>query len=143
VPITRPTRRERDAAGRRARGFTLLEVLVVLVLLALAAALAAPALGPRSEPTVRGLESLIPAAREAAALRGETIYLRIAESGEWRMEGAASREDGPIESGQVEPFRGLPLTLIVSPVGSCGFDARSATAAAAFRLDPLACELLD
>jgi hypothetical protein len=59
------------------------------------------------------------------------------------MQGAGSAPDGPIRSGQVDPFPGLPLTLIVSPVGSCGFDARSSEAASVIRLDPLACTLLD
>jgi hypothetical protein len=59
------------------------------------------------------------------------------------MQGAGSTLDGPIQSGQVDPFPGLPLTLIVSPVGSCGFDVRSAKAASVIRLDPLACTLLE
>ena len=124
-------------------GFTLLELVVVLVLLALAAALAAPVLSRRAGHRESGLESLILGSREAAARRGETIHLSIAASGSWKMEGAGSTADGPIHSGRVDPFPGLPLTLIVSPVGSCGFDARSARAASTIRLDPLACTLLD
>jgi prepilin-type N-terminal cleavage/methylation domain-containing protein len=125
---------------RRLGGFTLIELLVVLVLLGMAAALAAPAL--RSVlPTRPGLSSLIPAARDAAARRGETVYLRVAESGEWRMEGAASSEAGPLATGRVDPFPGLPLTLVVSPLGSCAFDLRSAQAACSIRLDPLTCKV--
>jgi prepilin-type N-terminal cleavage/methylation domain-containing protein len=124
----------------RAHGFTLIELLVVLALMALAAGLAAPALlhANHKRPA---LESLLPTAREEAARRGEMVYLRIAASGQWRMEGAASVSAGPFAAGRVEPFPGVPLTLIVSPVGTCGFDASSAAAARVIRLDPLACNI--
>jgi prepilin-type N-terminal cleavage/methylation domain-containing protein len=127
----------------RIRGFTLLELVVVLVVLALAAALAAPALTRGATPRESGLEALILGAREAAARRGETIHLTVLASGGWTMVGAASTRDEPIQSGRVDPFPGLPVTLIVSPVGSCGFDARSAAADSVIRLDPLTCTVLD
>ena len=123
------------------RGFTLLELAVVLVLLTLAAVLAAPALSRQVEARASGMSALLMTAREAAARRGETMHLRIAESGRWELEGAASAADGPIQAGRVEPFRGLPLTLIVSSVGSCGFDAASMATAAVIPLDPLTCTL--
>jgi prepilin-type N-terminal cleavage/methylation domain-containing protein len=123
-------------------GFTLLELLVVLVILALAAALAVPALirAAGGRPA-NDLSSLILGAREAAARRGETIYLSISASGDWSLEGAASRKDGPLQSGSVDTFPGLPLTLIVSPVGTCGFDTRSGKAAELIALNNLTCEL--
>ena len=125
------------------RGFTLVEVLVVLILLALAAALAAPVLLRRHDRAGGGLGGLISTAREIAARRGETIHLRLSASGDWRMEATASSDSGPLASGHVAPFPGLPLTLIISPIGTCGFDARSAAAATAIRLDPMTCEVLD
>jgi prepilin-type N-terminal cleavage/methylation domain-containing protein len=121
-------------------GFTLIEMLVVVVLLGVAAALAAPAL--RSfRPARPALGSLISGSRDAAARRGETVYLRIAESGEWRMEGAASSDAGPLATGRVDRFPVLPLTIIVSPLGSCAFDLRSSHAASSIRLDPLTCKV--
>lgn len=135
-------RRPADLTEQRS-GFTLPEILVVLIVLALAAAFAVPALLPKRDRSPTGLASLLQPAREAAASRGETIHLRIMASGDWRMTGAASSDDGPVASGHVDPFPGLPLTLIVSPLGSCGFDAFSTVAAAAIRLDPMACEVLD
>ncbi|HEX7942394.1 MAG TPA: type II secretion system protein [Gemmatimonadaceae bacterium] len=124
----------------RARGFTLIEVLVVLALMGLAAGLVAPALlhARRQRPT---LGSLIPTAREEAARRGEMVYLRVTGSGQWRMEGAASSAAGPFAAGRVEPFPGVPLTLIVSPIGTCAFDVPSAAAARVIRLDPLTCDI--
>jgi prepilin-type N-terminal cleavage/methylation domain-containing protein len=121
-------------------GFTLLEVLVVLIVMGIAVALVAPALLPRKQ-TQSALDSLIPTAREAAARRGEIVYLRVAESGQWRLEGAASSSAAPLASGRVDPFRGLPLTIIVSPVGSCAFDLQSTAAARVVRLDPLTCRV--
>ena len=123
-------------------GFTLLELLVVLVILAVAAALAVPALlrGGAADRE-NELSALIVGAREAAARRGETVYLSVSTSGDWRLEGAASRADGPLQSGSVDTFPGLPLTLIVSPVGTCGFDSRSGKAAQAIPLNSLTCEL--
>jgi prepilin-type N-terminal cleavage/methylation domain-containing protein len=131
----------RDVAGRDTRGFTLLELVVVLIVLALAAALTAPALTRAPEHRESGLATLLTVSREAAALRGETIRLSIAGSGSWRMEGVTSAREAPIQTGQVDSFPGLPVTLIVSPVGSCGFDARSAGSAAEIPLDPLTCTL--
>jgi hypothetical protein len=119
----------------------LLEIIVVLVILAIAAGVAAPALLPPRDPVRTGLAPLIPAAQEAAARRGETIRLRVGVSGDWRMEAASSAQDGPLTTGRVSPFAGLPLTLIVSPIGSCGFDGSSAAAAAAIPLDSMVCEI--
>ncbi len=124
-------------------GFTLLELVVVLILLSLAAALAAPALRRGAGSRATGLESLILGSREAAARRGETIHLSVSSSGDWKMEGTGSRAEGPIQSGRLDSLPGLPFTLIVSPVGSCGFDAASAKADTVIRLDPLTCTLLD
>jgi prepilin-type N-terminal cleavage/methylation domain-containing protein len=130
------------AGPRSTRGITLIELIVVLVLIAMGASLAAPALLRREQTPEGGLAPLLVPARAAAARRGETVRLHISDAGEWRIDGAASAEAGPLSSGRVEPFPGLPLTLIVSPLGSCGFDARSAAAASAIRLDPLSCEIL-
>lgn len=132
----------RHPRSQHPTGFTLIELVVVLIVLALAAALAAPSLR-QPAPRESGLASLIIGSREAAARRGETIRLTISSSGSWVMEGAASAGEGPLQSGRLDPFPGLPLTLNVSPVGTCGFDARSASNAAVIRLDPLTCTLLD
>jgi prepilin-type N-terminal cleavage/methylation domain-containing protein len=121
-------------------GFTLVEMLVVLVLLGLAAALAAPALGS-FRPARPALSSLVPAARDAAARRGETVSLRVAASGEWRIDGAASPGAGPLAAGRVAPFPGLPLMIVASPLGACAFDLRSTEAARAIPLDPLTCKV--
>ena len=129
--------------GRRPAGFSLIELVVVLIVLALAAAGAAPTLRREPAPGESGLASLILGSREAAAMRGETIRLIISSTGGWQMEGAASVGDGPIQSGRLDPFPGLPLTLNISPVGTCGFDAGSASTASVIRLDPLTCTLLD
>jgi hypothetical protein len=118
-------------------------LIVVMIVLSLAAAIALPGLSRRKEPRGGELPSLILLSQEAAARRGETIHLEIAGSGAWTIRGSASRADGPIRAGQVDSFPGLPLTLIVSPLGSCGFDARSAKSASEVRLDPLTCTLLE
>jgi hypothetical protein len=118
-------------------------LIVVMIVLSLAAGIALPALGRRTEPRGGELPSLILLSQEAAARRGETIHLEIAGSGAWTIQGSASRADGPIRAGQVDSFPGLPLTLIVSPLGSCGFDARSAKSPSEVRLDPLTCTLVE
>ena len=127
----------------RSRGFTLIEMLVVLALLGLAAAVVAPSLRRADDGPADALGELLPHVRAVAASRGETMYLRIAESGDWRIEGAASADEPAVETGRVDRFEGLPLVLVVAPTGTCGLDAWSAASATAVaaRLDPLACEL--
>jgi prepilin-type N-terminal cleavage/methylation domain-containing protein len=125
---------------KRRGGFTLIEMLLVVVLLAMAAALVVPAIRSML-PARTALGALVPAARKAAERRGETIYLRIRKSGDWRMEGEASTDTGPLATGRVDPFPGLPLTLIVSPRGSCAFDPQSSRAARSIRLDSLPCKV--
>ncbi|HWZ58610.1 MAG TPA: prepilin-type N-terminal cleavage/methylation domain-containing protein [Gemmatimonadaceae bacterium] len=123
------------------RGFTLIEMIVVLAVMALAVALVLPALrtpGPRTS----GLQAILTSARAAAANRGELIYVRIEPTGAWHMEGGGSPLEGELTRGRIDALSTVPLTLIVSPVGSCAFDVRSAAAGAALSLDPLTCELI-
>ena len=120
-------------------GFTLVEILVVLILMGLAAALVAPALiAPRREPD---LKTLLGRARDAAARRGEMVYLQIEPGGTWRLEGGANPLEGTLASGRIEPFLTAPATLVVSPLGSCAFDVRSGAAAQVVALDQLTCEI--
>jgi prepilin-type N-terminal cleavage/methylation domain-containing protein len=122
-------------------GFTLIEMLVVLALMGLAAALVLPALRvPGAHAS--GLQTILTSARAAAANRGELIYVVLEPTGAWHMEGGGSSLEGELTRGRVDPLATVPLTLIVSPVGSCAFDVRSAAAGAAIPLDPLTCELI-
>jgi prepilin-type N-terminal cleavage/methylation domain-containing protein len=120
-------------------GFTLIELIVVLAIMALAAAVVIPVLSrPRTGTTV---QSVIESARDAAASRGETVYLRIDPSGTWHMEGGGSPLETDAASGRIAPIATVPLTLLVAPAGSCAFDVRSAAAARGLALDPLSCTL--
>jgi hypothetical protein len=101
---------------------------------------AAPALR-RPPAATPGLEPLLAVAREAAVRRGETIQLRIAATGEWRLAGASSGADSAFASGRIAPSDDLPLTVEVSALGSCALDAASARRATRLRLDPLTCSV--
>jgi prepilin-type N-terminal cleavage/methylation domain-containing protein len=127
---------------RRVRnGLTLVEMLVVLLLMSLSAFLVAPALFRPPKAAEPPLAPLLRTARETAVRRAEMVYLQITPGGEWRVQGAASREQGDLARGRLAGFTGPPLTLVFSPIGTCAFDARSARAARALTLDPLICEL--
>ncbi len=124
----------------RRSGFTLIEILVVLILMGLAAALVAPVLlAPRHDES--GLQTLVASARGAAARRGEVVYLRITAGGEWRMDGGANLLEGTLATGHVQPAFGVPVTLVVSPIGTCAFDLQTAAAAREVPLEPLTCEI--
>jgi len=125
---------------RRRSGFTLIELLVVLILMGLAALLVAPALLPPHRDH-SALDALLSSAREVAARRGQVVYLHIDPLGQWRMEAGANPREETLASGRVQPFVTAPVTLMVSPLGSCAFDLRSAAAADAVALDPLTCEI--
>jgi type II secretion system protein H len=124
----------------RRSGFTLIEMLVVLILMGLAAALVLPALLPPHHDD-SALKALLGSAREAAARRGEVVSLQIDATGQWRMAAAANPLEGTFGTGSVQPFLTSSVTLLVSPLGSCAFDLRSAAAAGAVALDPLTCEI--
>jgi len=125
----------------RRSGFTLIEILVVLILMGLAAALVAPALLPHHHHDQSALSALLASAREVAARRGEVVYLHIDPTGQWRMEAGANPLAGTLATGSVPPFLTASVTLMVSPLGSCAFDVRSAAAAGAVALDPLTCQI--
>jgi len=125
---------------RHRSGFTLIEMLVVLILMGLVAVLVVPALFPRHHDQ-SAINALLASAREVAARRGEVVYLHIDPTGEWRMEAGADPTQAPLASGRVQPFLTAAVTLMVSPLGSCGFDVRSAAAVGAEVLDPLTCEM--
>jgi Tfp pilus assembly protein FimT len=119
----------------------LIEMLVVLLLIGMGAALAMPAF-LRSGPEKSPLHALLGNAREAAVRRGEMVFLRIGESGEWRIEsGATTRESSNVVmEGHTDRFP-TALTLLVSPTGTCMLDVPSVVAASHIQLDPLTCEL--
>ncbi|HEV7366314.1 MAG TPA: prepilin-type N-terminal cleavage/methylation domain-containing protein [Gemmatimonadales bacterium] len=125
--------------SRPARGFTLLEMLVVLLLIGMAAALAAPML-LRTNPARSGFDELIAIAREAAVKRGEVLYLRVSTSGQWSLEAASAPTADPLASGHVGSVGG-PFTLMISPNGSCMFDVPTVARGTALQLDPLTCEV--
>ena len=127
--------------GRSSCGFTLVEVLVVLIVMTFAAALVAPALLRVRHTGESQLAPLVAAARDVSARRAEVVYLRVTQSGEWRLRGDASREQGDLATGRLSGFEGPPLTLVVSPIGTCAFDVRSAAVAGRVTLDPLTCEV--
>ena len=121
-------------------GFTLIEILVVLILMGLVAVLVVPGLLTRHHDQSE-LNALLKSAREVAARRGEVVYVHIDPSGEWRIEAGADSLQTPLATGRVQPFVTTPVTLMVSPLGSCGFDVRSAAVVSAEALDPLTCEM--
>lgn len=134
----------RDTYPRRTprRGFTLVEVIVVMVLLVLATALVAPAFIFRDDAGDSPLASVVSGVQKLAARRGETLYLNVAEDGSWNVEGAASREAGRLAEGDLgRDYGGPRFTLVVSPLGSCGFDVRSGAAARQIQIEPLTCEV--
>jgi prepilin-type N-terminal cleavage/methylation domain-containing protein len=123
------------------KGLTLIEMLVVLLLMGLSAALVAPALLRPAQPAEPALAPLLRNTRNAAVRRGETIYLRIGASGAWRVQGSGVAAEGDLATGQLAGFRGPPLTLVFSPLGTCGPTAETAAAGRALSLNPLTCEL--
>ena len=71
----------------------------------------------------------------------QLLHLTIEPTGQWRLESGANPLEGTLAAGRVEPFLAAPVTLIVSPLGSCAFDVRSTSAASALALEPLTCEI--
>jgi prepilin-type N-terminal cleavage/methylation domain-containing protein len=122
--------------------FTLIELLVVLAIMVIATALVAPAILRPFRDDRAQLSAVVANARATAAARGEIIYLHFDPSGEWHTEGGGSPTNAAIARGRMRALSKVPLTLIVSPTGSCAFNVRSiAAAAVAVTLDPLTCEI--
>jgi prepilin-type N-terminal cleavage/methylation domain-containing protein len=123
-------------------GFTLVEVLVVLILMGIAVGLVAPAFLPPRRDEESALAALIRRAQDIAATRGETIYLGIAASGDWRFDAGSTASEQALATGTLEGYDGPRGILVVSALGTCGFDVRSSDAALAMPIDPLTCELV-
>lgn len=124
------------------RGFTLVEILVVLILMGLAAGIVAPALLP---PLSGGLDlgRLTHRTQEIAARRAETLRLGIDATGAWRITAVSGEPGDPLAAGRLDSYAGPAARVVVSPLGTCGFDQTSAAAARSFSLDPLTCELIE
>jgi prepilin-type N-terminal cleavage/methylation domain-containing protein len=133
--------RSRLPPGSGTSGFTLVEVLVVLVLLGMAAALVGPTLVARPPDEESGTRRVVRGALELSARRGEAIRLRVDPGGTWRVEGTVVPSEGPLAAGRIEAYEGAAFTLVLSPLGTCGFDVRSLAAASTIALDPLTCQL--
>lgn len=129
-------------AGRRRAGFTLVELLVVLILMGVAVGLVAPAFLPPRRTEESALAALIRRAQDIAAARGETVTLGIAASGDWRLDGTSAGSAQALATGTLDGYDGPRAILVVSALGTCGFDVRSSDAALAIPIDPLTCELV-
>lgn len=124
-----------------ARGFTLLEVVVVLVLIGLTTTLVAPALlSPSDEPSA-SLQGVIRHAQDLSLRRGETLVLEVSTERRWTVLGSAVAED-VVDRGGLEGDapRGR-VELWVTPVGSCGWALETAASDWIPPLDPLTCTL--
>jgi prepilin-type N-terminal cleavage/methylation domain-containing protein len=111
-------RRPPYSGGRRPRGATLLELIVVLALLGLILAVAAPAFIVPTPPQTPDLGSALDAARRAAILRGEPVTLTVDDDGGWRVEGDASLASPPVVAGTLAASVGR-LRVRVSANGTC------------------------
>src|SRR2546428_13854195 len=116
-------------------GFTLVEILVVLIMMGLAAALVAPALLALHHHAST-LNDVVAGAREAAARRGEVLYLSIEPTGRWRLEGGANPLEGTPPGGRLGPFPPAPVTPILAPLWPRPLDGRRAAPAGALTLAP-------
>lgn len=124
-----------------ARGFTLLEVVVVLVLIGLTTTLVAPALlSPSDEPSA-SLQGVIRHAQHLSLRRGETLVLEVSTERRWTVLGSAVAGD-VVDTGALEGDapRGR-VELWVNPVGSCGGPLELAASDWMPPLDPLTCTL--
>lgn len=130
---------------------TLLELLVVLLLLGLAASLVAPVLRLPAGRGARGdgggdrsledqaLGRAADAARGLALRRGESLVLAVAADGAWTVRPvvATARDTAPLLAGRAAA--GVPLRVIVSPVGTCVPDPTGAAAGPAVVWDAARC----
>ncbi len=123
------------------QGFTLLEVIVVLVVIGLLVGLVAPSLVVPTPTEESQMAGVLRGARDLSARRGELLQLRMSPTGVWRLETVTGLSEEALASGTLERFNGPAFTLMVAPLGTCAFDARSTTAARSLPLDPLTCEL--
>jgi hypothetical protein len=57
------------------------------------------------------------------------------------MDAGTNPLQAPLATGRMQPFVTAAVTLMVSPLGTCGFDVRSAAAVGTAALDPLTCEM--
>jgi prepilin-type N-terminal cleavage/methylation domain-containing protein len=121
------------------RGYTLIEILVVLTVMGLGAALAAPAFIPRGNEE-GAMQALTDRAREIAIRREESMSLHVESSGAWRIDGQASETAPPLATGHLPRPLAHSITLIFSPLGTCGPEVESTEAAQVLGLNPLTCE---
>src|SRR5256714_15483691 len=102
----------------------------------LVAALVAPTLLPRHHDQ-SALNALLVSAREAAARRGEVLYVHIDPTGEWRIEAGASPLQAPLATGHMQPVFTAAGTGVGSPLRAFGFCVRGAAGGGCQAFHPL------
>jgi len=125
------------AAGRRAGGFTLLELIVTLAILAVVMAVVMPSIGRgteavRTRAEVAGFAAMLRHARERAIVSGKPQAVVIDPTNQ-RI---SMRAGGP--DGDVRETRPIPERMIVEatppPALTVQFDARGGSSGGDFRL---------
>ncbi|MBA3892953.1 MAG: prepilin-type N-terminal cleavage/methylation domain-containing protein [Gemmatimonadales bacterium] len=129
-----------EYAGNVRIGFTMVEVIVVLVLLALASAIVAPSLFTSHPEESSEMRAIVGRVRTAAIRRGETVRLRIGQTGAWQAVAGTSSGGELLMSGQLSGLPADLTDLILSPVGTCAPAVGSVWPDALAAFDPLTCE---
>lgn len=122
----------------RARGFTLVEVVVVLAVIGVSLAVIGPSLiVRRAQP---GISEALTASRRAAIRRGESMELAFSANGSWTTSPLRSRGE-PLLSGTLPDAVAIEADILVSPLGVC--TVQRGRIAAQLSFDPLACTVAD
>lgn len=122
----------------RARGFTLVEVVVVLAVIGVSLAVIGPSLiVRRAQP---GISEALTASRRAAIRRGESMELAFLANGGWTTSPVRSRGE-PLLSGTLPAAVAIEADILVSPLGVC--TVQRGRIAAQLSFDPLGCTVAD
>ena len=127
-------------SSRNARGFTLLEILVVLILLGVASTLVVPAFPDLPREEKHALDEVIDAARGLAVRNASTVTLAFGPDGRWTASQSNGSALSELPGGTIDQTDGPRIRLRISPLGGCSLDGVPPTEPP-FTFDPVRCRL--